>query len=402
MTDGLTWEEPRDLLSDSSGLPLFYTGLKVILPSKGRLYIFFAGLIPGLPSGQGGTVYYIQSSDHGLTWSNPTRGTSDTTGALWSASVRVDTMTAVYVPYVNQQVQYPRITRSTDGGNIWTKNPFRMPSSSSNQLRIALTPDLLNFFHPGDMWPGPTPEIVLHRSTDLADTWKDSTVLSPIDGNGSDMPEVATYEKSYCGTQSSTIAVMWRGEEWGGSWFSAGMALRISYDNGKTWQPYQVVSDVPYGSFHNIAIKDNVVAVTWIHEGSDFAGPFQIKVRLSLDGGVTWKAVTNLTPQPLAWATFSDIAISDSAIHVVWEEDTDPWGSHLWNIYYCRGKIVRPPVRGTEISYQPGWNLVSLPVIPDSVYRLRSMFAYENQYIAADTMVPGKGYWAKFVGMGDT
>lgn len=330
--DGLTWEQPRDLLTNAdTGQFLFQTNWAQLVLTSGKLVIFFIGANPG----GHGFVYFIESSDRGGTWTHPIASTSDTTGAIFSASVCGDTMAAVYVPYVNQQVGYPRITRSTNEGTSWTKNPFDMPSSSSNQLRVALTPGYLNFFHPGDSWPGPAPEIVRHRSINLADTWKDSVVLSPIDGDGSDMPEVATFEQAGC-LSTTTLAVMWRGEDYGGRLFSAGMAIRMSYDNGTSWQPLKVVSDVPYGSFHSVAIRENVVAVSWMHEVGDF-GPFRTKARVSFDGGATWGVVTNLTPTAEN-AEGPSVTLSDSAVHVAWEELKDG----KWNIYYCRGKLLYP------------------------------------------------------------
>ncbi|GEM_PF-3104277 len=340
-TNGSTWEAQRDLISDTIVSPA-YVGWSQTVVNSGKVYIFF---VTNDRAGMG-MVYFVKSSDRGDTWSSPMVASSDSSGAIFSASVRSATMAAVYVPHINGQAQYPRISRSTDDGGSWTKNPFRMPSSSSNQLRVALTPGLLNFFHPGDMWPGPAPEVVLHRSIDLADTWKDSLVLSPIDTNGSDMPEIATYEYTGC-TERTTIGVMWRGEEFGGRWFSAGMAVRLSYDNGTSWQPIQVVSDVPFGSFHAIAVRGNVVAVSWMHEESDF-GPFRIKARVSLDEGATWGAVTNLTPTAEN-AEVPSVTLSASAVHVAWEELIDG----KWNIYYCRGELphLSPALSRTSLDF---------------------------------------------------
>jgi hypothetical protein len=332
--DGLTWEQPRGLLNDTT--PFISMGGSQFTSNNNNLYVFFSAQDSSMTGGNG-RVYYINSSDRGNTWSVFKCANSDTSGAFWSPSVRRDTMALVYVPHINDVTQYPRITRSTDAGISWTKNPFDMPSSSSNQLRVALTPGLLNFFHPGDRWPGPAPEIVLHRSTDLADTWKDSLVISPIDGNGSDMPEVASFERlrTEDAAEKTTLGVMWRGEEFTGTMFSAGMALRLSYDNGKTWEPTTIVSDTPRGSFHSLAIHDNVIAVTWSDELGDW-GPFRVKARVSVDCGATWKAVSNLTPVADN-AGEPSVAISTSAVHVAWEEYID----NKWNVYYQRGEFIR-------------------------------------------------------------
>ena len=327
---GITWETTRALIIDSLQYPQPPEWCHFVVNSD-IIYIVYSSPIPlGYAF-----LYFVQSSDRGGIWSEPFLTVGDTMGANFSASGYSNSLVDVYCPIVNDLAQYPRIASSTDGGLTWRRSAQEMPSSSSNQLRVALTPGLLNFIHPGNRWPGPAPEIVIHRSTDLADTWKDSIVISPIDGDGSDMPEVATYLDDDCGL--NTMAVMWRGEDWDGAWFSAGMAVRISYDNGETWQPIQVVSDIPRGSFHDIVIRRNIVAVTWAHEETDLAGPFQIKTRISYDGGTNWEGITNLTPDPAAWAWVPTIALSDSTIHVAWEELIDG----KWNIYYCRGELIK-------------------------------------------------------------
>src|SRR5207249_632905 len=45
---------------------------------------------------------------------------------------------------------------------------------------------------------------------------------------------------------------------------------------------------------------------------------------------------------------------------------------------------------------QPGrWNMVSVPLKPAHIYTLPHMFSYEGSYVSRDTMIFGKGYWAK-------
>jgi hypothetical protein len=341
---GLSWEEPRNLVEDTSASPCITYWHQIVTNAR-DVYIFYVygycrNGAEALP------VYFVKSSDRGTTWSLPIQASSDKAGAIFSASVHGDTMASVYVPDVNDMVLYPRITRSTNGGSEWTKNPFDMPSSASNQLRVVLTPGLLNLFSPPNTWEWLTgPEVALCRSTNVASTWADSTVLSPVDDYGSDMPEVASYDNVL--SHNTTLGVMWRGEEFAGAGFSAGMALRLSSDNGETWQPLQVVSDTPRGSFHALAVRGNVVAAAWSYELSDF-GPFKVKTRVSFDKGKTWGKVDNLTPEAEN-AGDPTIALSPYAVHVAWNEYIDG----KWNIYYRRGELrqVRPTLSRTSFDF---------------------------------------------------
>ena len=395
---GLTWEEPRDLLTDTT-ISMCTTSWEHIVANGQDVYIFFVFTfchsgIEVLP------VYFVKSADRGTTWSAPISATSESTGVIFSTSIRENILAAVYGPDVDGRAQYPRVTSSINGGVDWSRSAQSSPSSTSDQERLALTPGLLNLFHPGDRWPGPAPEIVLHRSTDLAKTWKDSVVLSPIDGNGSDMPEAAAFIEHSCFSAGTTLGVMWRGEEWGGDPWSAGMAMRLSYDNGTSWQPLQVISDLPFATFHSFVIKNSIVAATWSYDVGAW-GPFHVKARISLDGGNNWDSVTDLTPQADN-AGNSDMAITDSAVHVAWSQDTGivlP-DVHHWNIFYCQGKLLHPP---SPFSVSDGWNLLSLPTkLPSyetkDVYptAVSSTFTYQGRYIDQDTLKYGVGYWVKF------
>jgi hypothetical protein len=98
----------------------------------------------------------------------------------------------------------------------------------------------------------------------------------------------------------------------------------------------QIVSDTPRGSFHSLAIKENIVAVSWQDELGDW-GPFRVKVRVSCDCGKTWCDAYNLTSEA-AHAGDPSVAVSRTAVHVAWEERIDG----KWNIYYCRGELHIP------------------------------------------------------------
>jgi hypothetical protein len=341
---GLTWEPQRELLASGS-LPCQHDW-DVILADSNRVAILFTMM---QCSGSENHVYFIESTDRGTTWLVPVAATTDTTFMIPSGSMLGDTLVGLYSPDSNQHPKFPRITRSTDEGTTWIKNPFDMPSAGLNFMRVALTPGLLNFFHEGEFWPGPAPEIVLHRSTDLADSWQDSVVLSPVDTAGSDDPEVATFTHPGIGDPATrtTIGVMWRGEEFGGGYFSAGMALRLSYDNGATWAPMQVVSDTPRGTFHDLEILGNVVAAAWSFDYTDF-GPHEVRARVSFDCGQSWDNVYNLTPGAEN-AGVPSIALTKSAVHVAWEQFIDG----KWNIYYRRGELKQspPPLSSSFVNY---------------------------------------------------
>jgi PKD repeat protein len=55
-------------------------------------------------------------------------------------------------------------------------------------------------------------------------------------------------------------------------------------------------------------------------------------------------------------------------------------------------------VEGIRVQYQPGWNLISLPFVPDSTISFPSLFSYTHGYQPSGNLTNGRGYWARPAG----
>ncbi len=72
-------------------------------------------------------------------------------------------------------------------------------------------------------------------------------------------------------------------------------------------------------------------------------------------------------------------------------------------IFYHNGKsspdcimVTGKGVWGNEkVTYEPGWQIVSIPVVPGPNQALPNMYSYDNGYVTASKMKFGQGYWAK-------
>ncbi len=85
-------------------------------------------------------------------------------------------------------------------------------------------------------------------------------------------------------------------------------------------------------------------------------GSHEIFYKNSTDGGITWGNDTRLTEMDGSTSGAPKIALNDTNIHVVWEDERD---SNL-EIYYKRYQDF-PPDPTYNITLDEGWNLVSLP-----------------------------------------
>ena len=109
----------------------------------------------------------------------------------------------------------------------------------------------------------------------------------------------------------------------------------ISAKTNGQWQADTRLSDLPSQSITSInnawcvAASGNVVHVIW----SDYrdGGTGEIYYKHSTDGGISWGADTRLTNDP-AFSSYPSVAISGSVVHVIWLDTRDVTGG----IYYKR------------------------------------------------------------------
>jgi hypothetical protein len=130
--------------------------------------------------------------------------------------------------------------------------------------------------------------------------------------------------------------------------------FKRSLDGGDTWEDDMRLTFADYrATVPSIAISDSVLHVTW--EDSRFTYWGQIFYKRSTDGGVTWSDDMRLTDDTVYSANPS-IAASGSMVHIVWEDMRDGHGE----AYYLRstdgGLNWEPEVRlttGTKDSWDP-------------------------------------------------
>lgn len=470
----------RDLLIDSTAFP-FRTSRPFILARHDRVWIFFTGSTESFPP-----IYMMYSANGGTEWNSVVAISTDRTGYIYSAtqSQSGQAVALVYPPHVDQD-QPPKIFRSTNDGETWT----RTNEDLDDYAQIALTPGSLHLVQ--HTARNNAAEVEYRRSSDLGSSWQLDTVLSTTDGIYSDLPAIAGYQ-SDCGTELLTA---WRDVKYGGYGFAgASIISRTSLSNGQTWLPEILQTTFPNGYNPSIVVHGNTRAVGWDAEVVAFDSIHAI-VRASNSSLHNFCPPTDLTDDEWGGGGVQ-VAVSSHAIHVAYEAKV---GS-TFRIFYRRGEFissnatlslptgllefdttevscittdtimvsntgtgtlaigtaisdnehfsvtpesmtVAPSAQGMfylhytpktlgshsgkiifyhngqsatggspdcfavtgtgkysveTIAYRAGeWNMVSTPFIPAAVTKLPSMFSYEGQYKSRDTMISGRGYWAK-------
>ena len=123
-----------------------------------------------------------------------------------------------------------------------------------------------------------------------------------------------------------------------------------STDDGVTWGPdTRLTSSTGASENPCITASGGVVHVVW-QDNRD--GNYEIYYKRSADGGITWGPDTRLTNNP-SYASPPSIAVSDSILHVVWDDNRD---GNI-EIYYKRstdGGISWGP--DTRLTFDPNYS----------------------------------------------
>ena len=157
-------------------------------------------------------------------------------------------------------------------------------------------------------------EIFIKRSTDNGINWGPSAMLTTA-GHGAYFPSIAMHQEN--------VHVVWEDIRDG----NCEIYYKHSTNNGQNWTPgMRLTNDVAYSGNPSVAVSDSNVHVVWIDERD---GNYEIYYKRSLDNGVTWRPDIRFTYSGVS-AENASIATFQDNVHVVWEDFRDV----NWELYY--------------------------------------------------------------------
>jgi hypothetical protein len=371
---GRSWEPMKDLIQDQSEYPYGYAFSNLAVDGN-RVVIFGSAALIGLLQPTNRRLTYIASEDGGTTWAHERRIGVDSTTWLWSADVEGETMMIIYNPVTDNGDQLSRTLLSTDEGDTW----FNLPDTFQTYQQVgALTPGGIHTVE--DLPAGPyIGELLYKRTRDFQATYDKIDTLTEADGWVTPEREIISIPND----SGHTLILIWRdfvecAEEAG-----CKILVRESPDDGETWLPIETYTDIPNGVNPQIAAYGNMRAACWDQEVG-YHLPTEVAVRVKKEDG-TFTAI-----KALPGGGLGDIALTERGVHVAWEQLHG--GPTLFTPYYMRGVFVE---FANFVRYTPGWNLVSSSHRLDYSMTLPSLYSYASRYEKADSLVVGKGYWAK-------
>ncbi len=274
-------------------------------------------------------IYYKRSADGGLSWGADTRLTNNT-ATSFHPSVTVSG-SVVHVVWNDNRNGKPEIyyKRSTDGGINWGADT-RLTNNFANSLcpSVAVSaqaPALAVYVTFVDERNGNS-QIYYKRSTDGGISWGADTRLTNNNFN-SGISSVAVSGQA----PALAVHVVWYDLR-DGNWE---IYYKRSTDAGINWgTDTRLTNNTAVSWAPSVALSGSAVHVVW-YDNRD--GNEEIYYKRSTDGGISWSADTRLTNNA-ADSYYPSVAVSGSAVHIVWRDNRD--GNV--EIYYKRDPTGNP------------------------------------------------------------
>ncbi len=275
-------------------------------------------------------IYYKRSQDGGNTWEPDVRLTDDIEYS-WYPSIAL-TNSNVHVIWResragNWEVFYKR---STDQGTTWNADTNLSNAAGSSETPCIVNAGSMLHIVWFDNRDGGAYEIYYKRSIDEGITWEPDVRLT-------NNPEVSF--GPCAAVLGSSIHVAWQ-EYHDGSWE---IYYKKSTDNGISWTSNLRLTNAPETSESPsiVASGPNVHVVWWDNRD----GNYEIYYKRSSDEGMTWEPDVRLTDDG-SWSQWPQIAITDSILHVIWEDGRISFDNN--ELFYKRNRTGNLGTKETD------------------------------------------------------
>lgn len=227
----------------------------------------------------------------------------------WCIAADGDTLHVVWYDQRdnNWEIYYKR---SLDAGAVWSVIDTRLTDNPnwSYLPSVAVSGSNVHVVWEDDR--DGNADVYYKRSTDGGTTWETDFRLT-VDPGPQGQPSVAV-SGSYVHVVWADYTIMGNSE----------IYYKHSTDGGTTWETQVQISNANGFSFGpSVAVSESNVHVIWPDMRHGFTNS-EVYYRRSLDGGINWGPETRLTDDD-NFSFDPCVAVSDSNVHVVWQDDRD-------------------------------------------------------------------------------
>ena len=252
-------------------------------------------------------IYYKRSADGGKHWGPDIRLTEDSSTSS-TACIAVLGL-RVHVAWNdsrdgNSEIYYKR---SLDGGEHWEADVrLTQDTAISGTASLATANSMVHAVW-RERHDGPDGEIYYMRSTDEGAHWCSAVRLTNNPAYTLN-PTIAVSD--------SIVHVLWNDSRDG----NRKIYYKRSTNAGVSWgSDERLTNDRFTSQLPSVAVSGSNVHAVW----TDFRnGNYEIYYKRSADGGMNWGTDTRLTTS-MDTSMWSSIAVSGSTVHVVWQDDRE-------------------------------------------------------------------------------
>lgn len=278
-------------------------------------------------------IYFKSSTDAGVNWGSDIRLTNNASSSEEPSAASAGSF--IHIVWVDTRDGNPEIyyKRSSDNGLTWSsdvrhnfsiQNTFEPSVAvSGSNVHVVRSDDMLNSYF----------EIFYRRSSNNGINWSVDTNLT--------YNSISVVKNPCIAITGSRVNVVWS-QQIGNNYE---IFFKGSSNGGINWGAnLQLTNHTGHSIYPSIARSDSIIHIVWqdIRDGNN-----EIYYIVSTNNGITWGAETRLTNNN-AVSQYPSVAISDSAVHVLWCDNRD--GNY--EIYYKRnptGNIIGIQKISTEI-----------------------------------------------------
>jgi hypothetical protein len=367
---GNSFETVKEMILDTVRYP-YDAACPIVLASGNNVSLFF---IAGRSTGHSEPLSILSSLDGGTTWGDLKDITSDSSGYIAYGTICGDTLLLMYS---SAEMPESRIIISTDAGQNWNRIYYDVDYDA----RFAITSGIIHATSRTGCAGSSAGELLYAKSTNLGQSWCDSTLLSSNDGYFSELSslEATNYDNI------SQLWTAWRDDKYGHiGILGSGLLARMNI-NDRGWQPEELLTDQsePGGILSSLSMNKKYRAVSWWHE--EVAGEsIQVVVRATQVPLPSLSPMINITPHQHTGSA-PMMKVSSHAIHVVWEQlDTDG----RFHIYYRKGEFAESHAMLKVTTRPDMFDITQVGTSRSGVVRVHNTGA-DNLYIGS--AISGRG-----------
>ncbi len=311
------WQSDVRLTNDPSTSYTSYNNSRCVAAVGDTVHVIWEDSRNGAPE-----IYYKRSTDGGISWGADSRLTNNSFTS-WFPSISVNGLNVHAVWFDDRDGNYEiYYKKSQDGGTSWgsdirlTNDPF-----ASGRPTVFATDSLIHVVW-GDTRIGGVREIYYKRSADGGNTWGPDIRLTN-DPNDSRHASIAA--------SGFYVHVLWIDQRDG----NYEVYYKGSADGGLSWGTDTRLTITPTVSeYPLLTTSGSVVHVVWV-DGP--VNPSHLFYKHSADNGITWQPDVQLTNSTTAISISPSLTVSDSIIHLVWQDNRNGNNEIFYNQSFDAG-----------------------------------------------------------------